>query len=79
VGGVLPREVLKGGLSVTGKWNITAGVDVGVPIYALHHDERYWTDAHSFNPGRWLRDDCEDNKRVSTPFGVGSNSGCANL
>ncbi|KAF2680559.1 benzoate 4-monooxygenase cytochrome-like protein P450 [Lentithecium fluviatile CBS 122367] len=53
VGSTLMREVLPGGLSVDGEW-FPPGTDVGVPHYALHHDEHYFPDPFTFKPQRWL-------------------------
>lgn len=53
VGSTLMREVLPGGLTVEGEW-FPAGTDIGVPHYALHHDETYFRDAFRFAPERWL-------------------------
>jgi cytochrome P450 len=53
VGSTLMREVLPGGLTVDGEW-FPPGTDIGVPHYALHHDETYFADASVFRPERWL-------------------------
>ncbi|MCJ1311413.1 hypothetical protein MMC25_005084 [Agyrium rufum] len=53
VGDILPREVQPGGLIVDGR-TYPAGVDVGVPIYALHHDERYFPRAFDYLQERWI-------------------------
>lgn len=51
--GLMPREVLSGGLSVEGKW-IPPGVEVGTPIYATQHDSTIYPEPFSFRPQRWL-------------------------
>ncbi|KAJ5949319.1 cytochrome P450 [Penicillium verhagenii] len=57
VPGLLPREVLAGGLEIDeGRYYVPAGTDVGVPTYALHHMPEYWPDPYRFCPDRWL--DC---------------------
>lgn len=53
VGGLLPREVLPGGLVVDGR-RFAAGTVVGVPVYALHHREACFVEPWAFRPGRWL-------------------------
>ena len=53
VGALLPREILTGGLDVDGH-HFPAGIDIGVPHYALHHSELYYPDPFTFNPDRWL-------------------------
>jgi cytochrome P450 len=53
VPGVLPREVLSGGLLVAGEM-FPSGVEVSVPIYALHHNEEVFFEPHRFIPERWM-------------------------
>ncbi|KAL1797315.1 hypothetical protein ACET3X_003921 [Alternaria dauci] len=55
VAGALPREVLSGGMDIDGH-HIPAGVDVGVPIYAIHHNADYFPQPFDFIPERWLSD-----------------------
>lgn len=52
-GGALLREVGQGGL-VVDSLHIPEGVDVGVPIYALHHNNKYHSDPFCYRPERWL-------------------------
>jgi cytochrome P450 len=54
VPGGLPREVLAGGMAIDGEF-IPAGVDVTVPIYALHHNASYFPDPEKFKPDRWIK------------------------
>lgn len=55
VGGVLPREVLSGGLSIPSLGlDLPAGIDVGVPIYAIQHHSDYVVAPFIFDPSRWL-------------------------
>ncbi|PVH98957.1 cytochrome P450 [Periconia macrospinosa] len=56
VGSTIMREVLPGGLEVDGEW-FPPKTDLGVPHYALHHDERYFPDAFTFKPERWLTEE----------------------
>jgi cytochrome P450 len=53
VGGILPREVLEGGLDIDGH-HIPAGVDVGCSSYVIHHDAWSHPDPWSFTPERWI-------------------------
>lgn len=53
VGGLMPRETLTGGMIVDGE-HIPEGVEIGTPIYAIHHSEIYYPDPFRFDPGRWL-------------------------
>ncbi|KAL8645262.1 MAG: hypothetical protein Q9210_006809 [Variospora velana] len=51
-GSALWREVDAGGANIAGE-QLPAGVDVGVPIYAIHHNELYYPDPFGFKPERW--------------------------
>jgi cytochrome P450 len=53
VGGLLPREVLKGGITVDGHF-IPEGTVVGTPHYAVHHVEEYYPRPFDFVPERWI-------------------------
>jgi cytochrome P450 len=49
----LPRRVDKGGIEIHGL-HIPEGIDIGVPHYAIHHNEDYFPQSWSFQPERWL-------------------------
>jgi len=53
IGGLLHRQILPGGLTVEGE-RIPAGVEIGVPHYAIHHKETYYPEPFSFRPERWI-------------------------
>ncbi|XXH02093.1 hypothetical protein Hte_008459 [Hypoxylon texense] len=53
VGGILPREVLKGGITVDGEF-IPAGMVVGTPHYTIHHNPAYYPRPFSYLPERWI-------------------------
>lgn len=53
VGGITPREVGAGGITIDGVF-IPEGTVVGVPHYAIHHNPEYYPDPFSFVPERWL-------------------------
>ncbi|TDZ13988.1 Cytochrome P450 monooxygenase AKT7 [Colletotrichum spinosum] len=53
VGGLLPREVLNGGMVIDGE-HVPAGTVVGTPHYTLHHNENYYPSAYSYIPERWM-------------------------
>lgn len=53
IAGVLPREVLQGGMDIDGV-HFPAGVDVGTSAYALHRSGKYFPDPLSFRPERWI-------------------------
>jgi len=82
VGGILPREVLPGGLEIDGLF-IPEGIIVGTPHYALHHNPAYYPDPFSFRPERWLVGGSPDNTQEAVelaqsafcPFSTGPR-GC---
>ncbi|CZR70108.1 related to cytochrome P450 67 [Phialocephala subalpina] len=74
----LPREVLKGGLTIDGEF-IPKGITVGTPLYVLHHDPTVFPDPWSFKPERWVVSPSQGNtaemvagaKAACAPFLVG--------
>lgn len=57
------------------KVNIEKGAGVNVPIYAFHHDPKYFPNPHSFDPDRFS----DENKKnivsgTYMPFGIGPRS-----
>jgi len=86
VGGILPREVLQDGITIDGKY-FPPGVDIGVPIYALQHNEKYHSKPFEYIPERWLVNDAAQHgslgsaasvalsKSAFCPFSVGPR-GC---
>jgi len=79
VGGILPREVLSGGLDID-NLHIPAGVVVGTPHYALHHNPAYFPSPFEFQPERWIESEVAK-ERVALaqsafcPFSIGPR-GC---
>jgi cytochrome P450 len=53
VGGILPREVLSGGITVDGEF-IPAGTVLGTPHYTIHHNPAYYPQPFTYTPERWL-------------------------
>lgn len=53
VGGILPREVLAGGIDIEGQ-HIPSGVAIGTPHYTIHHNSEYYPQPFSFIPERWI-------------------------
>lgn len=53
VGGILPREVLPGGITIDGE-TVPAGTVVGTPHYTLHHNEAYHPSPFGYFPERWI-------------------------
>ena len=54
-----------------GEFTIPSGSVVVVAPWLLHHDERWWPDAESFRPERWLADRPEGSRFAYVPFGGG--------
>lgn len=63
VGGLLPREVLDGGLEVDGI-QIPAGTIIGTPTYAIHHKSDYFAKPFDYIPERWIVDSKTDESRA---------------
>jgi cytochrome P450 len=55
VAGIVPREVLAGGMDIDGH-HIPVGIDVGVPHYAIQHNPEYYPKPFDYIPERWLAD-----------------------
>ncbi|CAK7563498.1 MAG: hypothetical protein SEPTF4163_001367 [Sporothrix epigloea] len=53
VGGLLPRQVLTGGMEINGE-TIPAGTIVGTPHYAIHHNAAYYPQPWAYLPERWI-------------------------
>ncbi|KUI60270.1 Isotrichodermin C-15 hydroxylase [Cytospora mali] len=64
----LPRDCP--GAAINGEY-IPAGVTVSCENYSMSRDPRYWEDADSFRPERWLSDEFGDDKRAFQPFSTG--------
>ena len=79
VPGLLPRQVLRGGLDLPMlNMCLPPGIDVGVPIYALQHHPQYVTNPFSFDPGRWCQKDHPQDRdalqAVFCPLSLGHRS-----
>ena len=53
---MMPREVLAEGIDIDGH-HIPKGVTLGVPAYAIHHNEMYYPLSWEFRPERWIVDE----------------------
>lgn len=53
VPGILPREVLAGGMEIDGL-PVPAGTVVGVPHYVIHHNDDYYPRSFQYKPERWI-------------------------
>jgi cytochrome P450 len=76
VPGILPREVLAGGITVAGHL-FPAGVELTVPIYAIHHKPKYYPRPHTHDPERWIEssvghDKVEKALSAFNPFSYGT-------
>lgn len=82
VGGLLPRQVLHGGMVVDGE-QIPEGTVVGVPHYSIHHNATYFPEPFTFRPERWLvgsepgitEDSVHTAQAAFCPFSIGPR-GC---
>jgi cytochrome P450 len=82
VPGILPRDVIREGVTIDSQF-YPAGIELGVPIYALHHNESYYPDPFTFKPERWIvdkstgvtKDDVEIAHSAFNPFSIG-HRGC---
>ena len=81
LGGIMPRQVLPGGINIEGHF-FPEGTEIGVPIYVLHRQECHFSDPLAFKPIRWLSNTSEGKSSVSSshpafcPFSIGPRS-CA--
>ena len=69
VGTLLRRQVLSGGLNVDGE-AIPAGVDIGVPHYAIHHNKGYFPEPFTFVPERWIAGARQNNGIITSEQSV---------
>lgn len=75
VGGLLPREVLPGGITIDGHV-VPAGIVVGTPHYTIHHNAEYYPDPFAYRPERWLGEgDVALAQSAFCPFSIGPR-GC---
>ncbi|CAL1528688.1 unnamed protein product [Lymnaea stagnalis] len=55
-----------------GHVTIPAGMNILANVWALHRDERYWTDPETFNPDRFMDEPhCKKSTFTYIPFGAG--------
>ena len=76
----LPRQVLKGGITVAGEY-FPEGADIATPSFTLHMNEEYYPDPFTYNPDRFLADKAESPEALQraqsafAPFSTGPR-GC---
>lgn len=75
------REITAPGLLIDSH-PLRPGTQVGVPIYAIHHNDLYFPHPHIFDPSRWLSSTATSRpetldaaRRAFCPFSLGSR-GC---
>ena len=79
--GTLWREVCAGGIVLDEEY-IPEGYDVGVSLYAVHHNEALFPDSYTFKPERWIPGECgspealERARHAFNPFSLGARA-CA--
>ncbi|KAK3215661.1 hypothetical protein GRF29_8g724185 [Pseudopithomyces chartarum] len=72
----VPRVVLPGGMTIDDHF-FPEGTVVGVPQYAIHHNEDYFLDSFKFSPERWIpsptrpQSAIDEMRKAFEPFGVG--------
>jgi cytochrome P450 len=74
--GSMWREVQEGGIFIDGH-KISSDFEVGVCIYAIHHNPIYFPDPFKFLPERWLPDsdfNTEQARSAFNPFSIGPRS-----
>ena len=49
---------------------------IQINLWGMHHDERWWKDAESFKPERWLKDRTGGDRSgmAYMPFGLGPHN-----
>ncbi|XP_040836338.1 cytochrome P450 3A6-like [Ochotona curzoniae] len=64
-------RVCKKDIKINGVF-IPKGKIVAIPVNALHHDPKYWTDPYEFHPERFNKKDKDNiNPYIYLPFGAG--------
>ncbi|KAF2969214.1 hypothetical protein GQX73_g4317 [Xylaria multiplex] len=67
VGGIAPREVLPGGITIDGEF-VPEGVVVGTPHYTIHHNASYYPQPFAYVPERWIAGSSASSKMSGGPI-----------
>ncbi len=67
VGGIAPREVLPGGITIDGEC-VPEGVVVGTPHYTIHHNASYYPQPFTYVPERWVAGASASSKMSGGPI-----------
>ncbi|KAI8948613.1 isotrichodermin C-15 hydroxylase [Xylaria longipes] len=67
VGGIAPREVLPGGITIDGEF-VPQGVVVGTPHYTIHHNASYYPQPFAYVPERWVAGASASSKMSGGPI-----------
>ncbi|CAL4097754.1 unnamed protein product [Meganyctiphanes norvegica] len=71
-GGPIERKCTKNYIIPGTKKSIEKNILVQIPIWSLHHDERYWSDPSTFNPENFMSPNKQNIVTGSfLPFGLG--------
>lgn len=63
----LPREVMKGGITID-DIHVPEGMTVGISMYALHRNPHNYSDPSAYRPDRWLQGPQERRPAAFSPF-----------
>ena len=63
----LARRVLKGGITVAGRY-FPEGVDIATPCFTLHMNEKYFPDPFTYKPSRFLAGTAESQEHAQSAF-----------
>lgn len=72
VAGVIPRNTPPQGITINGQY-IPGNTTVGVPVWTIHRDERYFERPLEFIPERWTKEmpGLVKDRRAYMPWSIG--------
>lgn len=53
------------------KVTIDEGTALLIPVFAIHHDEKYYPDPEKFDPNRFSKENINERENTYMPFGDG--------